>query len=207
MGLFVRRPELSEQISRKIAESPELTIVACMQNLYDISVLLESVDFDVSITDAASMEDAARFRAHPDFTPGFVSTRFFLTEKVTPAQIIHGVHTGFDNYLLMDDPVEKWHMTIKDTMDGSSNLRNDRLWDIAGTPVDLSALHFHERPELEKEIVELLAEGLTNDQIAEILNISCQTVRNKVCRLMDDVGVSNRTLLSLAFRRSQVLWE
>lgn len=206
VGLFVLNPEMNGSIARKLARCPDLLVVATASNFHDIGVAVARTEFDVSITGADSMEDAARFRSNPDYRPRFVSKRFFVTEKITPGQVVQGAHTGFDNYLLRDDPVETWLRTMRATLDGVSSLRKETVWEIAGDPVDLTALRFAERPEIEKQIVELVAEGLTNDQIAGILHISGQTVRNKICRLMDDVGVSNRTLLSLAYRRSPVEW-
>ena len=207
VGLFLRDHATADLVIEKISKCPNLVIVASAGTAHDALVLLKSTEFDVSVTDAELMEDSARIRTDPRFNPGFEYRRVFLTDRVTPGQIVHGVHTGFDNYLITSDPVDEWLLTIRDTIDGISSLKTHRVWEVAGNPVDLTSLRFEERPRLEKEIVELLSEGLTNDQIAEVLNISCQTVRNKVCRLMDDIGVSNRTLLSLAFRRSPVSWK
>ena len=47
------------------------------------------------------------------------------------------------------------------------------------------------------QIIELVAGGLTNLQIAEHLHLAHQTVRNRVSRLFDVLGVANRTQLAV----------
>jgi DNA-binding NarL/FixJ family response regulator len=53
----------------------------------------------------------------------------------------------------------------------------------------------------ELEVMTLLAEGLTNRQIAERLGIQEQTVKNHVTRTMEKLGVRNRTEVGLIAAR------
>ncbi|MFM7263400.1 MAG: LuxR C-terminal-related transcriptional regulator [Acidimicrobiales bacterium] len=46
----------------------------------------------------------------------------------------------------------------------------------------------------------LVAQGMPNREIAEHVFLSYQTVRNRVSRIFDVAGVSNRTQLALAWR-------
>lgn len=59
----------------------------------------------------------------------------------------------------------------------------------------------------ELEIMTLLAEGLTNREIADRLNVGEQTVKNHITRTMEKLGVRNRTEVGLlaARRRLRVL--
>ena len=52
----------------------------------------------------------------------------------------------------------------------------------------------------EKEILQLLAEGYTNQRIAKKLVVSVYTVKNHVHNMLDKIGIQNRTqLVSYAF--------
>ena len=53
----------------------------------------------------------------------------------------------------------------------------------------------------DRRIIELVAHGLTNRTIAEHLHLSHQTVRNRITRIFDVTGVSNRTQLAVAWLR------
>lgn len=49
----------------------------------------------------------------------------------------------------------------------------------------------------EKEVAELIAQGLTNKEIAEQLVIARKTVEGHVAKIMDKLGVSNRTMVAV----------
>lgn len=70
--------------------------------------------------------------------------------------------------------------------------------------VDLDRPTSVEIPELsprEREVLELLAEGLTNKEIAERLFISPVTARNHVSRILTKLGLENRTQAATWFSR------
>lgn len=206
VGVFLHTPERAMRVANKLRSHPDISVVAIASSIRDAYDAARATHFDVSIVGAEAMELAAHFRSRAKYDLGRTSTRFFLTERITAGEVVQGVHTGFDNYLLAGDPVDLWHETMAATIAGTASLRSNPLWSVAGLPFDMTALRIGDRCEMERNIMELLSEGLTNDQIAEVLHISCQTVRNRIGRLMDDVGVSNRTLLSLAYHRSKVAW-
>lgn len=54
---------------------------------------------------------------------------------------------------------------------------------------------------VENEILQLVALGLTNEEIAEALHYSLQTIRNKLSHLMKSAGARNRTELTCIWRR------
>jgi pimeloyl-ACP methyl ester carboxylesterase/DNA-binding CsgD family transcriptional regulator len=57
---------------------------------------------------------------------------------------------------------------------------------------DRSAREFPDLTARERQVLELLARGLANDEIAERLGISAKTVRNQVSAVFDKLGVSTR---------------
>jgi len=48
----------------------------------------------------------------------------------------------------------------------------------------------------EKEVLDLVAQGLSNKEIAEHLNISISTVQNHISKIYEKLGVNNRTKAS-----------
>ena len=58
------------------------------------------------------------------------------------------------------------------------------------------------RRALDAKIARLVAYGLSDQEIAEILNYRHQTIRNRVSKMLGDFGLKNRTELSLMALRS-----
>lgn len=57
----------------------------------------------------------------------------------------------------------------------------------------------YELTERQNEIMGLVAQGKTNQQIAAQLNLSVQTVKNTVTAVYDRMGVDNRVSATLKF--------
>jgi two-component system, NarL family, nitrate/nitrite response regulator NarL len=55
----------------------------------------------------------------------------------------------------------------------------------------------------EREVVDALADGLSNREIGERMNLSRHTVKNYVCRIFEKLGVSTRFELMVALSRRQ----
>jgi RNA polymerase sigma factor (sigma-70 family) len=53
----------------------------------------------------------------------------------------------------------------------------------------------------ELRVFELLAEGMSNKEIAETINLSQNTVRNYVSMILDKLGLTNRTEIALVSQR------
>ena len=58
--------------------------------------------------------------------------------------------------------------------------------------------------EVDKQIVTLVAEGFSNEEIAQAIFFSANTVRNRLSEIMKSAGLRNRTELALAWRRFSV---
>jgi len=56
----------------------------------------------------------------------------------------------------------------------------------------------------EREVVDALAEGLSNREIGERMDLSRHTVKNYVCRIFEKLGVSTRFELMVALNRRQM---
>jgi pimeloyl-ACP methyl ester carboxylesterase/DNA-binding CsgD family transcriptional regulator len=68
----------------------------------------------------------------------------------------------------------------------------DEIRAFLGSGDHAAAASFPELTSREREVLELVARGLGNDQIAERLGIASKTVRNQVSALFDKLGVTSR---------------
>jgi DNA-binding NarL/FixJ family response regulator len=103
----------------------------------------------------------------------------FLTKNVSHRKLLEGIRTVAGGGSMLDSAV---------TGDVLGSLRS--LAD-AETP---AGPHLSDR---EREVLQLVARGLTNKEIGLELGISPITARNHVSRVLDELGVSNRTLAAV----------
>jgi len=120
-----------------------------------------------------------------------------LTSFSEEERIIQAIKSGASGYLIKDASPDELVSAIKDTYRGESTLDPK----VAGT-VLRSMQEEKEQPgeeltEREIEVLELIAEGLPNDDIASKLYISERTVRSHVSNILGKLNLENRTQAAL----------
>jgi len=118
-----------------------------------------------------------------------------LTTFADKANIQQALAAGADGYLLKTDETDNIAGKLRALMSGSGILDVDVLKQLT-RPVNplMDSLSTRER-----DITRLVAQGLTNKEIAAQLFLSEGTVRNKVLMIMEKMDVSNRTQLGVAY--------
>ena len=118
--------------------------------------------------------------------------------------VLAAMHAGADGYLLKDTPSEKLRTAILDTVSGKMHLDPS----VAGKVVqNLGLSNFSAQKaefslsDREEEILELMAQGLSNADIARTLFLSEGTVRNYTSHLFTKLGVNDRTQAVIAALR------
>jgi len=127
-----------------------------------------------------------------------------LTSYKEPELIKSALEAGAIGYLLKDVSAEELAHAIRAAHAGRATLSAEATQVIvrsAGQPpepgFDLTAR--------EREVLVLLAEGLTNDQIAARLTVSPSTIKSHVSNILTKLGVASRTeAVTLALRQGLV---
>lgn len=161
---------------------------------------------DVVVTDIVmpglnGIDASDRLRQHlPD-------TRFvFLTVKEDPDVIARVLQAGACGYLLKNSPAEELTLAIETVARGQPYV-TPRLAQKARParaarqgPADLHSLTLRQR-----EILQLLAEGRTMKEAAEILHLSPRTVAFHKYRCMERLGIENNAdLVAFAYKHGLV---
>jgi two-component system, NarL family, response regulator LiaR len=120
-----------------------------------------------------------------------------LTTYDADEWVFDAIRSGASGYLLKDTQREGLIAAIKDTVAGKNPVDPavaGKLFTqvVQGAPKPRSAL-VDQLNDREKEILRLLAAGLSNADIAERLHFSEGTVRNYVSSIFDKLEVSDRT--------------
>lgn len=126
---------------------------------------------------------------------GLPSRVIMLTLHETPAYVREALSAGAAGYVLKEAAIEELRGAIDQVMAGHSALPiallNAAMRGNAPTPRRETLDQILTRREL--EVVERIALGLTNKQIARELDISPATVKVHVERLIGKLGVADRT--------------
>ena len=118
-----------------------------------------------------------------------------LTTFADKSNIEHALSAGADGYLLKTDETDQIAHKLRTLMTGSGVIDADALRQLV-RPVNPMIESLSTR---ERDIIRLVAKGMTNKEIANQLFLSEGTVKNKVLMIMEKLDVSNRTQLGVAY--------
>ena len=119
---------------------------------------------------------------------------------------IRAAHNGFTDTIRSDESTTTLLEKIEKIKNGESDLDNDQLWSIVRKPTPTHTENPIAESETDRAIVELLRIGIPDNEIADALNLSGQTLRNRVSAMLQRDGFMNRTQLAWAYT-NQVLVE
>lgn len=110
--------------------------------------------------------------------------------------VFAAIRAGARGYLLKGSEGEETLRAIRAVNSGeaifSPNIAERLMQHLASDPQPSTAKPFPDLTPREREVLDLLAQGLTNNAIAEELVISPKTVRNQVSIIFSKLGVANR---------------
>jgi two-component system, NarL family, response regulator LiaR len=119
-----------------------------------------------------------------------------LTSVLEDASVVEAVRAGAIGYLLKDTDAHELRRAIKAAAAGQVQLAPQAaarlMREVRAPEKSYAAL-----TEREADVVKLLAQGKSNKEIAQALNIGEQTVKTHVSRILDKLGLSSRTQVVL----------
>ncbi|MET9426492.1 MULTISPECIES: response regulator transcription factor [unclassified Streptomyces] len=124
-----------------------------------------------------------------------------LTTYDTDADILAAVEAGASGYLLKDAPPEELAAAVRTAAAGQSALAPavaHRLMDRMRTPAQALTKR-------ELEVVQLVGEGLSNQQISKRLFLSQATVKSHLVHVFAKLGVDSRTAAVAAARERRLI--
>lgn len=111
--------------------------------------------------------------------------------------VFDAVRAGASGYLLKDTPRQKIVEAIRGTIDGKSYVdpavAGKLMNQVASRQTEPASILKNKLTERELDVLELVARGGTNADIAAQLHLSEGTVRNHISAILEKLGVSDRT--------------
>jgi DNA-binding NarL/FixJ family response regulator len=169
------------------AASGEGALTLCRAEKPDVAVL------DIRMPGMDGIEVARTLIAEGLATP------LLLTTFDEPDLIARALEVGVCGYVLKNSPVQRLRSAIVMVAEGGTVFSPDIL-DFIRSRVHAPAVDvFFALTEREREIVGLIAEGLSNEQIASRLFIANGTVRNHVSTILEKTGLEHRTQIAVRY--------
>ncbi len=192
-------PLMGNVIASVLEDEPGITVLGCATTVEQ--ALERAVEADVVLVSTRLPQRGALkiTQTLASAQPPVKVLVFGLTES--KAQILHYVQAGAAGYVLKDDSVEKLVAQIRSAYNDQALVSPEiaaalmtRLAELAQMSANVaigqpSSVDLTPR---EHEILELIAEDLTNRQIAERLVIKVGTVKNHVHSILQKLEVQNR---------------
>ena len=191
-----------------VGASPDIEVIGTADNGANALAKLEDLSPDVVLMDLKmpvlnGVQTTRHIREKFPEIKVLVLTTFDADEWVVDA-----IRAGASGYLLKDSPREEIVSAIHRTAKGETTVSpqiTDTLYRVVkhGTPEDSSIIE--DLNEREREILNLLANGLTNADIASKTHLAEGTIRNYVSSIFAKLNVSDRTqAAAIAWRHGLV---
>jgi len=196
--LIVDDHQLAREGLRAVLAGDGLEIVGLAETGEQAVELVQRLEPDVVLMDVRLGDGIDGLEATRRISALGLSTRvLMLTLHDMPGYVREALGAGAAGYVLKDTAIEDLRTAIKQVLAGQSALPIDLVNAAMQAPAAAQNARHRDLTQIltarELEVLELVAEGLTNKEIARELSISPATVKVHVERLIGKLGVADRT--------------
>ena len=187
---------------KTILESTEgISVSAVGESGEDAIRLYDELNPDIILMDIrmdgmTGLDAGVKIReAHPD------ARILYLTTFSDDEYIIRALNIGAKGYILKQN-YEGIPAALEAVMNGQSvfgDMVREKLPELVATETPSFDFAAHDISEREQRIIEAVAKGLNNREIAETLFLSEGTVRNYISTLLDKLDLRDRTQLAIFY--------
>jgi two-component system, NarL family, nitrate/nitrite response regulator NarL len=200
-----RHPLFREAVGRAVRERPELELIAAASNGREALRAIGAERPDVAVIDDV-LEALSGDQVLNAIGRDQIGTRVvMIAAEPDPERVYAALARGAAGYLTKDADARELCDAIAAVARGSTVIAPELQGAIAGE-IRLRAVH--ERPFLsarEREVLELVAEGLTAPQIGRRIHLSTATVKTHLSHVYEKLGVAERAAaVAAAMRRGLV---
>jgi DNA-binding NarL/FixJ family response regulator len=198
-------PMFREGLRALLDAQPTLTVLAAFPGGRAAAAAVEEHDVDVVVLDL-SMPDGDGLEATRLIREGSPRTRILvLTSYDSEREITAALQAGAHGYVLKSASPEEIIDAVLAVASGSSVLSDTVLATVArraaGPAGVRGARPFPELTDRELEVLECVAEGMDNPQIARQLGLSLKTVRNYVSNVLVKLSARDRAAAVVQAKR------
>ncbi len=177
-----------------LSHESEIEIVAEVEDGADLLTVLDDVDADVVLLDIrmpglSGLETLEQLRDRQHAIPVVI-----LTMYDDPVYLRRAVELGASGYLLKSVDRKELKRALHAVASGQSYIQGELTGALIATMMEpQTAGTIGDLDSEERRLLELLAEGLDNQQLAEQLGVSEAAVKAKLRRIYRTLGVKRRS--------------
>ena len=197
-----------EGLRAMFAPVPQIEVLGVAKNGVEAIELTQSLQPDLVLMDL-KMPRMNGVQATKAIRARFPQVRVLvLTTYDADEWVINAIRNGAAGYLLKDTPQEELVKAIFNTVKGWNPIDPQVAGKILDHVAYPSGISYEDQKvisqlsEREREVLRLLASGLTNSEIAKTLFLSEGTVKNYVSTIFSKLGVPDRTQAAILAIRS-----
>lgn len=191
---------IREGLKLIISSQPDFEIVGIGSNGKEAVKLCRENEIDIALLDIRMPEmdgiEAAEIMLKENLCKPLLLTTFDEQELIYRA-----LKVGVSGYILKNTPTDGIFNAIRTVYTGGTVFQEDILQYIRESAVKNSGSSavFELLSERELDIVKLIAEGLSNQEIADKLFLSNGTVRNYISVILEKTGLEHRTQIAVKY--------
>jgi DNA-binding NarL/FixJ family response regulator len=195
-------PAVLEAVAEFLAQGGEISVVARAgdgeEALREIERLQPRVALiDVRMPGLGGVEVTRRARISTPSTAVLLYTGYG-----DRALLSEGLDAGVTGFVLKEAPIDDLLRAVRSVAAGGTYIDPVLAGTLAGTP---SGVEHAELTRRERDVLRLLADGLSNEEIGNRLFISAETVRSHVRKAMVKLGADTRTQAVARALRDQLI--
>jgi two-component system NarL family response regulator len=188
-------------IAAALEDEPDIKVIGRITNIKDALKFVQDNEVDICLVSTRLPDQGALklTSAITDMAPSTKVLALGLTEE--KKRVLRYVEAGATGYILKDDSLDDLIENVRAAVDDKvfispkiAAAMMERLSDLAQmfSDVENSVTDDAGLTPRELEVLELIGEGLTNQQIAKKLVIEVGTVKNHVHSILEKLNVSSR---------------
>ncbi|MDF2531193.1 MAG: hypothetical protein K0Q65_774 [Clostridia bacterium] len=187
-----------------IEKDPQIQVCGETESLTETYIQAESLQpdivlLDMKLPDGDGVTGCIRLKSISPHLKVIILTAF-ADENI----VYEAVKAGIDGYLLKNIEGKAITKAIIDVYHGRSIIDPSISHSLMKIIQKGNEAEHHLAPQ-ERNILELISQGRTNKEIADVLYLSEKTVRNNVSKIMKKINVNNRTEAAMFWSRQKSL--
>lgn len=187
-----------------LKKQADISIVATVRNGENIKTLMhkhkpELVLLDLGLRDRSSLNIVKLVKKN------FSSTKVIVMDLIpTQADVFDFVQAGVSGFILKDATVSDFLKTIRSVANGFQVLPNNLTGSLFTQIVEHAVRGSHpsiiyeavRMTKRERQVIELIADGFTNKEIAQKLHLSPYTVKSHVHNILEKLALNTRVQIA-----------